>query len=38
MGRSSYIQVATTKGWDPLYAGGEHPEVKQVGSLYGVNT
>ena len=26
------LQVATTKGWDPLY-GGEHPKDNQVGSL-----
>ena len=37
MGRSDHFKLQLPKGWDPLY-GGEHPEVNQVESLYGVNT
>ena len=37
MGRSDHLKLQLPSGWDPLY-GGEHPEVNQVESLYGVNT
>ena len=37
MGRSDHFKLQLQRGWDPLY-GGEHPELNQVESLYGVNT
>ena len=36
MGRSDHLKLQQPQGWDPLC--GEHPEVNQVESLYGVNT